>query len=70
MDMRCPIQREEHLQWIDGRLTQGMWCSVTEHEANSGLWQREPPLIEPTRKIHQKMLAEGRIPKLRPFGPR
>ena len=61
MDMRCPIQREEHLQWIEDRLAQGMWCSVTDHEANSSLWEGEPPLIEPTRNIHQKMLAEGRV---------
>ena len=31
MDMRCPSQREEHLQWIEDRLAQAMWSSVTEH---------------------------------------
>ena len=61
MDMRCPIQREEHLQWIEDRLAEAMWSSVIEHEANSGLWGGEAPLIEPTRKIHQKLLTEGRI---------
>ena len=38
-----------------------MWSSVTEHEANSGRWGGEPPLIEPTRKIHQQLLADGRV---------
>ena len=63
IDMRCPIQRGEHLQWIEDRLAQAMWSSVTDHEANSGLWKGEPPFIEPTRKIHQKMLADGRVPE-------
>ena len=61
MDMRCPIQRESHLHWIEERLTQGMWSSITDHEANSGLWYNEPPLVEPTPKIHQKILADGGI---------
>ena len=38
-----------------------MWNNVTKHEANSGLWSGEAPLMEPTRKIHHKLLAEGRI---------
>ena len=38
-----------------------MWSNVTEHEANNGLWSGEAPLIEPTRKIHQKLMADGRI---------
>lgn len=61
MDMRCPIQREEHLQWVEDRLAEEMWSNVTKYEANSGLWGGEAPLMEPTRKIHQKSLAEGRI---------
>ena len=61
MDVRCPILREEHLRWIEDRLAQAMWRAVTDHEASSGLWKGEPPVIEPTRKIHQKMLADGRV---------
>ena len=61
MDMRCPIQREERLQWIEDRLAEAMWSDVTEHEVNNGLWSGEALLIEPTRKIHQKLLADGRI---------
>ena len=36
MDMRCPIQREEHLQWIEDRLAEAMWSNVTEHEPTVG----------------------------------
>lgn len=38
-----------------------MWSIVIEHEANSGLWWNEPPLFGPTKKIHQRMVADGRI---------
>ena len=63
IDMRCRLHREEHLQWIEDRLAQAMWSSVTEHEAKSGLWSDEPPLIEPTRTINQKMLPNGKAPE-------
>lgn len=61
MDMRCPLQREEHLQWIEDRLAEHMWTHVATHEANSGLWSGEGPLMEPTKKIHHRLMVEGRI---------
>ena len=42
MGMRCPVDREAHLFWMEGRLSQEMWSKVVEHEANSGLWWNEP----------------------------
>ena len=38
-----------------------MWLHVAPHEANSGIWWNEPPCFGPTKKIHQRMLADGRI---------
>ena len=61
MDMRCPLQREDHLQWIEDRLAEHMWTHVATHEANSGLWSGEGPLMEPTKRVHRRLLAEGRI---------
>ena len=61
MDMRCLLQREENLTWIENRLAQRMWSQVAKHDANFGLWSGEPPLMEPTKKFHQKLLAEGRV---------
>ena len=49
------------MSWIEGRLAERMWKNVAEHEANSGLWANEPPILEPTKKIHRKLLAEGKI---------
>ena len=38
-----------------------MWSQVAKGEANSGLWSGVPPIMEPTKKFHQKLLAEGRV---------
>lgn len=38
MGMRCPVDREAHRLWTEGRLSQEMWSKVADHEANSGLW--------------------------------
>ena len=61
LDMRCPLQREEHLSWIESRLAEKMWKEVAEHDANSGLWPGEPPILEPTKKMHQKLQADGKV---------
>ena len=61
LDMRCPLQREEHLSWIENRLAEKMWLEVAKHDANSGLWTGEPPILEPTKKIHQKLFADGKV---------
>ena len=37
LDMNCPLQREEHLAWIEGLLAERMWKNVAKLEANSGL---------------------------------
>ena len=34
---------------------------MAKHEANSGLWTREPPILEPAKKVHQKLLADGKV---------
>ena len=61
LDMRCPLQREEHLAWVESRLAEKMGKGVAEHEANTGLWTGEPPILEPTKKVHQKLLADGKV---------
>lgn len=61
MDMRCPLQREEHLVWIENRLAQQMWTQVAKRDANFGLWSGEGPLTEPTKKFHQRLVTEGRV---------
>ena len=61
LDMNCPLGREEHLAWIEGRLAERMWKNVAKHEANAGLWTKEPPILEPTKKVHRKLLAEGKV---------
>ena len=61
MGTRCPLQREENLAWIENRLAQRMWSQVAKHDANSGLWSGEAPLIDLTKKLHRKLLAEGRV---------
>ena len=35
MDMHIPIDRGEHLIWIENRLAQEVWGHVSSHEANS-----------------------------------
>ena len=61
MVMRCPLQREDNLTWIENRLAQRMWSQVAKHDANSGLWSGEAPLMGPTKKLHQKLRGEGRV---------
>ena len=61
LDMRCPLRREENLSWIESGLPERMWSDVAEHHANSGLWTGEPPILEPTKKFHQKLLADGKV---------
>ena len=38
-----------------------MWSDVAEHDANSGLSTGEPPILEPAKKIHKEILADGKV---------
>ena len=38
-----------------------MWAHVAKHDANSGLWSGEAPLMATAKKAHQRLLAEGRV---------
>ena len=42
-------------------MAETMWKNVAKHEANLGLWTNEPPILEPTKKVHRKLLAEGKV---------
>lgn len=64
MNMKCPVDREIHLRWIEETLTKELWATVSAHEANGGLGEGEPDLA-PTKKLHQRMLADGQVRQAR-----
>ena len=55
------------MNWIGDRLAERIWKKLAEREANSGLWTNEPPILEPTKKIHRRLLAEGKIQEAMAF---
>ena len=61
MDLRNPVDRAQHLQWIKNRLAQELWENVTPHQANGGLWDGEPADFARTKAIRHRLLANGKI---------
>lgn len=61
MNLKNPIDRVMHLQWIKDRLLQQTWEHVTPHQANGGLWGGELADFQRTKAIHTRMPAEFRI---------
>ena len=61
MNLKNPVDRAMRLQWTKDRLLQQTWEHVTPHQANGGLWEGEPADFERTKKIHHRMLSEGRV---------
>ena len=60
IDMRCPIDAAIQLKRIESFLERNVWKEVSDHEANGGLKEGVPDLIV-TRKIHAKLLSEGKV---------